>query len=97
MTQGDRNVSGSIRAKMPEDGVHQQTGSSKVGFLLGEDAVSRGCVSQLPKTHGKWLHAAVSPGICCGTTIAPVVWESGDTAAGIMLNSLPPFGICWTV
>lgn len=26
--------------------------------------MSRGCVSQLPKTHGKWLH--VSPGSCLG-------------------------------
>lgn len=82
---------------MPEEGVPRQTGSSKVGFLLGEDAVARGCVSQLPKSHRKWLHAAVSPGICCGTTMAPVVWDGGDTAAGMLLNSLPPFGIYWTL
>ena len=72
-------------------------GSPEMGSLLGEDAVSREAVqvsSPKPTGKGRGCTLAVSPGSCCGTAVMPAGWESRDVGAGMLLNSLPSFGMC---
>lgn len=102
LIQWDRNVSGSTGAKKPEEEVPRQMCSPEVGSWLGEDAASREAARvSSPKPAGKGQGCA--QGAACqlsawGAAVAPPWCQLagvGGAGAGMLLNSLPSFGMCW--